>query len=142
MLWRTARAPRLAITRQPFGAVVAPSHANYSDLWWGGTAQDGWGVTLNQHYDTLVAIWYTYGLDGKPVFYFVPNGTWTDSTTLSGTIYATTGTPFGLPYDASQFSIATVGSATFSFSDISHATFRYTIDGVATQSKPLLRQAF
>jgi serine protease len=131
-----------ALTRQPFGAVVAPSHANYSDLWWGGTAQDGWGLTLNQHYDTLVAIWYTYGLGGKPVFYIMPGGTWTDSATLSGTIYATTGTPFGSSYDVGQFVAATVGSVTFSFSDISHATFSYTVDGVATQHKALVRQPF
>ncbi len=131
-----------AMTRQAFGAAVAPSHANYSDLWWGGTAQDGWGLTLNQHDDTLVAIWYTYGLDGKPVFYFVPDGTWTGGATLTGSVYATTGTPFGLPYDATQFSITAVGSVTLSFTDISHATFTYSIDGVATQSKPLVRQAF
>ena len=131
-----------AMTRQPFGAVVAPSHANYSDLWWGGTAQDGWGVTLNQHYDTLVAIWYTYGLDGKPVFYFVPDGVWSGATSLAGTVYATTGTPFGLSYDATQFGVTAIGNATLSFSDISHATFSYTVDGVATQSIPLVRQAF
>jgi serine protease len=132
----------IAMTRQPFGAVVAPTHLDYSDLWWGGTTQDGWGLTLNQHYDTLVAIWYTYGLDGKPVFYFIPDGTWTDGTTLSGTIYATTGTPFGLPYNPTQFGIGVVGNATFSFSDASHATFTYTIDGIATQSRAIIRQAF
>lgn len=138
----TGQSGAIAMTRQPFGAVVAPTHLDYSDLWWGGTAQDGWGLTLNQHYDTLVAIWYTYGLDGKPVFYFIPDGTWTNGTTISGAIYATTGTPFGLPYNAVQFGIGTVGNATFSFSDASHATFTYTIDGIATQSKPVVRQAF
>jgi serine protease len=132
----------LPLTRQPFGPAVTPSHLDYSDLWWGGTAQDGWGLTLNQHYDTLVAIWYTYGLDGKPVFYFIPNGTWTGATTLTGVIYATTGTPFGRTYNAAQFGIAPIGSGTFAFADAGHAAFTYTIDGIATQTKALVRQPF
>jgi serine protease len=138
----TGQSGAIPMTRQPFGAVVAQTHLDYSDLWWGGTSQDGWGLTLNQHYDTLVAIWYTYGLDGKPVFYFIPNGTWTSSTTISGPVFATTGTPFGLPYNAAQFGIGAVGSATFSFSDASHATFTYAIDGTSMQSKALVRQPF
>jgi serine protease len=141
-VFTSGQSAAVAMTRQPFGPVVAPTHPDYSDLWWGGTAQDGWGLTLNQHYDTLVAIWYTYGLDGKSVFYFIPDGTWVGAATLRGTIYATTGTPFGLPYNASQFGLGGVGNATFSFSDASHATFTYTIDGTATQSKPVMRQAF
>jgi hypothetical protein len=138
----TGQSGAIAMTREPFGPVVAQTHLDYSDLWWGGSSQNGWGVTLNQHYDTLVAIWYTYGLDGKPVFYFIPNGTWTGGTTISGPVFATTGTPFGLPYNAAQFGIGAVGSATFSFSDASHAMFTYTIDGIATQSKALVRQPF
>jgi serine protease len=132
----------IAMTRQPFGAVVAPAHLNYSDLWWGGTSQDGWGLTLNQHYDTLVAIWYTYGLDGVPVFYIMPNGTWISDTTVTGSIYATTGTPLALPYNAAQFVGNTVGHVTFSFSDASHATFTYTVNGITTQSKAVVRQTF
>src|SRR5205814_7475724 len=111
----------LPMTRQPFGAAVTPAHPDYSDLWWGGPSQDGWGLTINQHYDTLVAIWYTYGEDGKPVFYFMPNGSWTSATTLTGAIYATTGTPFGLPYNVAQFVGNTVGNVTFSFSYASHS---------------------
>jgi serine protease len=138
----TGQSGAFAMTRQPFGPVVTPTHFDYSDLWWGGTSQDGWGLTLNQHYDTLVAIWYTYGLDGKPVFYIMPNGTWIGATTITGAIYATTGTPFGLPYNAAQFIGNTVGNVTFSFSDASHATFSYTVDGITTQSKAVVRQPF
>ena len=132
----------LAITRQPFGPIVSPTHLDYSDLWWGGASQDGWGLTLNQHSDTLVAIWYTYGLDGLPVFYIMPNGTWTAATTVTGSIYATTGTPFGLPYNVAQFAGNPVGDVTFSFADASHATFTYTVNGVTTQTKAVVRQPF
>ena len=138
----TGQSGAFPMTRQPFGAVATPTHFDYSDLWWGGTSQDGWGLTLNQHYDTLVAIWYTYGLDGKPVFYIMPNGTWTNATTVTGTIYATTGTPFGLAYNVAQFVDNTVGNVTFSFSDASHATFAYTVNGITTQSKAVVRQPF
>lgn len=61
------------MTRQTFGAVEPLGHLDYSDLWWGGQAENGWGLTLNQHSNTRVAIWYTYGLDGKPVYYIMPN---------------------------------------------------------------------
>jgi serine protease len=138
----TGQSGAFAMTRQPFGVVVAPAHQDYSDLWWGGASQDGWGLTLNQHYDTLVAIWYTYGQDGLPVFYIMPNGTWTSATTITGSIYATTGTPFGLPYNVAQFTGNAVGSVTFSFSDAIHATFTYTVEGVTTQSKAVVRQPF
>ena len=36
----------------------------------------------------------------------------------------------------------TVGNATFSFSDASHATFSYTVDGITSQSKAVVRQPF
>src|SRR5205085_5183494 len=107
-----------------------------------GTSQDGWGLTLNQHFDTLVAIWYTYGADGLPVFYIMPNGTWTSAATVAGSIYATTGTPLGLPYDAARFVGSPVGEVTFSFSDASHATFSYTVNGLTMQSKAVIRQPF
>ena len=42
---------------------------------------------------------------------------------------------FGLPYNVAQFVGNTVGNVTFSFSDASHATFSYTVDGITTQSK-------
>ena len=63
-------------------------------------------------------------------------------TTITGAIYATTGTPFGLPYNVAQFVGNTVGNVTFSFSDASHATFSYTVDGITTQSKAVVRQPF
>jgi hypothetical protein len=129
------------MTRQPFGAVVPPTHLDYSDLWWGGPSQDGWGLTVNQHFDNLVAIWYTYGLDGLPVFYIMPDGTWTGSTTVTGSLYATTGTPLGLPYNVAQFAGNAVGQVTLSFSDASHASFTYTVNGT-TQTKAVVRQAF
>ncbi|MDQ6916438.1 MAG: hypothetical protein M3023_01290, partial [Pseudomonadota bacterium] len=136
----TGQSGVLAMTRQPFGAPVTPTHLDYSDLWWGGPSEDGWGLTINQHYDTLVAIWYTYGQDGKPVFYFMPNGTWLSDSTLTGAIYATTGTPFGHAYNAAQFGVESIGSGTFVFSDAGHATFTYTIAGIPTQTKSLVRQ--
>ncbi len=132
----------LPITRQIFGAVEPLGHLDYSDLWWGGQAENGWGLTLNQHSNTLVAIWYTYGLDGKPVYYIMPNLTWTDATSLAGPLYATVGTPFGAPYNPGQFNGSIVGTATLSFSDAGHASFGYTVNGVAIQNKAIVREPF
>lgn len=132
----------LPMTRQAFGAAGALTHLDYSDLWWGGPSENGWGLTLNQHFNTLVAIWYTYGLDGKPVYYIMPDGAWTDAENIAGPIYATVGTPFGSPYDPAQFSGSIIGHAAFAFSDASHASFTYTVDGVGTQTKAIVRQSF
>ncbi|HEX6632737.1 MAG TPA: hypothetical protein VF038_02140 [Usitatibacter sp.] len=131
-----------SIVRQPFGVPDKTPIARYGDLWWGGRAQDGWGVAINQQYRTLFAVWYTYDAAGKPAWYVVPGGQWTTASTFTGTAYRTRGSPWlGRAYDASAFGIDPVGSVTFSFTDLSHATMTYTVDGV-TQSKPIERQPF
>ena len=58
-----------SITRQPFGPQDSTPVATYGDLWWGGTAQNGWGVTINQQYRTLFSLWYTYDRNGRPTWF-------------------------------------------------------------------------
>ena len=131
-----------SISRQPFGPVDSTPVATYGDLWWGGDAQNGWGVAINQQYRTLFSVWYTYDQTGKTVWYVVPGGTWTNASTYTGTAYRTTGSPWiGAAYSASSLVSQPVGSVTFSFTDLNHAVMTYTIDGV-TQSKPITRQPF
>ena len=55
------------------------------------TAQNGWGVAINQQYRTLFSVWYTYDAAGRTIWYVIPGGTWTAANTFTGTAYRTTG---------------------------------------------------
>lgn len=55
-----------------------------SDLWWLGSAENGWGVNFAQPGGTIFGVWNTYGADGKTTWFVLPGGAWT------GTAYAGT----------------------------------------------------
>jgi hypothetical protein len=131
-----------SITRQPFGPQDSTPVATYGDLWWGGTAQNGWGVAINQQYRTLFSVWYTYDNTGKTVWYVIPGGAWTSANTYSGAAYRVTSSRWlGTTYNPAAFSPQAVGNVTFTFTDINNAVMTYTVDGI-TQSKNLSRQPF
>jgi hypothetical protein len=130
-----------AITRQPFGPVDTSSGLTVGDMWWGGIAQNGWGMALLQQYRTIFGVWFTYDASGAPTWYVMPSGSWTNASTWTGRIYRTTGSPWlGAAYDRSKLQTVDVGSFRFTFSGDA-ATFDYTIDG-RSGSIPVERQAF
>jgi len=102
---------------------------DYSDHWW-NPSESGWGIVINQHISSnIVAAWFVYGGDGKPIWYVIPGGSWQDGI-FAGTVYKTTGPYFGGTFDPSKVSTTQAGSATLAFKDFGHATFSYTVDGV------------
>ena len=120
------------LTRLGFGPVDSTPVASYADLWWGGTSQNGWGITVNQQYRTLFNLWYTYDRDGKPTWFVMPGGTWTAANTYTAAVYRASGPPWlGVQYDASRHSVTQVGTVTFTFTDAQNAAMSYTIDGVS-----------
>jgi hypothetical protein len=121
----------------------APS-SNYSDLWWHAPAdsESGWGINLTQQGDVLFATWFTYDADGKGLWLVMSHGAKTAPGNYSGALYRTTGPAFSAsPWDPSQVGVTQVGTATFSFSDISNGTFSYSVNGVS-QSKAITREVF
>ena len=131
-----------SVQRQLFGPQDSTPVATYGDLWWGGAAQNGWGVAINQQYRSLFTVWYTYDATGKTVWYVVPAGSWTAANVYSGTAYRTTGSAWlGAPYDAARLNARPVGNVTFTFTDLNNGFMSYNIDGVAG-SKPITRQPF
>ena len=131
-----------SIQRQPFGVPDATPVASYGDLWW-NAAESGWGLSINQQYRTLFAVWYTYGLYGQPVWYVMPGGVWSGDT-YTGMLYRTTTAPlpfFGAPFDPHTVSSISVGSMALRFSGARDATMSYTIDGVSG-SRSITRQPF
>ena len=127
------------VQRQPFGSAPANAPTDFGDLWW-NPAESGWGLTLNHHGDTIFGVWFTYGDDGRPRWYVMPGGRFTDASTFSGKLYSTTGTPLALAFDASKTRTTEVGNATLRF-DASGATLTTTVDGLA-QTRRIQRQPF
>jgi len=131
-----------SIERLAFGVPDATPVASYGDLWWGGSSQDGWGVTINQQYRTLFSLWYTYDRDGRATWFVIPGGSWTAANVFTGTAYRPAGPAWlGVPYDVSRHAVQPVGSVTFTFSDVDAGVMTYTIDGVSG-SNPIVRIPF
>ncbi|MGH8850917.1 MAG: hypothetical protein ACREYD_07975 [Casimicrobiaceae bacterium] len=148
-----------AITRQLLGPGSAPVctfgaqpnlalATNYTDLWWAAPpgSEAGWGINLTHQGDLIFATWFTFAHDHTPMWLVG-----TASKTAAG-VYTMTqlGRLTGPPFDTTPFpplgspmgpAVAIVGSASFTFADGNHATFAYTVDGVA-QSKAITRQVF
>jgi lysyl endopeptidase len=115
--------------------------ADFTDLWW-NPAESGWGLSLVQHASRVMfGVWYTYGLDGKRTWFVLPSGTWTNSRTYTGLVYATTGPAANGAFDPARVRTSPVGSATLTFSDANNGTFAYTINGLSG-SKTITRQPF
>jgi chitinase len=105
---------------------------NYSDLWWGGASQNGWGLSITQQGDTMFGVWYAYDAQGKVQWLFMPGGSFTSSNMFSGALYRTTSSPWlGAPYNPALLSVVPVGNLSVTFSDANNASMRYTVDGVS-----------
>ena len=132
------------LKRQEFGTGISP--LTVGDMWWAGSAQDGWGINLVQHAGIVFGVWYTYGVDGKPTWYVLPNGTW-NGTTYSGTFYSTTGSMWlGAAYNPAQIAVTVAGTLSFNFTNADNAAMNYSFTSGpfsgTTQSKAIVRQPY
>ncbi len=120
---------------------------NYQDMWWASPAgtESGWGINIAHQGDTIYATWFTFGSDGKPVW-MVFGAPKVAANTYSGSLVTGTGTPLGTTWNPALLSAKTVGSGTLTFTDGNHATFSYTVTGVAastvTQTKAITREIY
>lgn len=129
-----------SITRQTFG--VGAALGNYTDLWWGGTSQNGWGISITQQGSDFFAVWYTYDAQGRASWMVMPAGRANLGSTVNGTLYRTTSAPWaGVAYDPARLTVTPVGSMAFSFTSNSAASLRYVVDGVEG-TVALTRQPF
>lgn len=97
-------------------AIDGPHGASrYQDIWWGGPAQNGWGMTVMQHGESMFVTIFAYDDAGRPAWWFMPEGTWIGDV-LSGKIYSPSGSSYR-QYDPAAFRLGSaVGSATIDFS--------------------------
>jgi hypothetical protein len=109
----------------------------YGGMWWGGAAQNGWGLFLQQQGDRLFAVWYTYDTNRQPVWFVVSDATVMTSDnpaaygSASGTLYRTTSAPwFGAAYDPSRYAAQAAGTMRLEFYGPDAGRLTYTVDGV------------
>jgi cytochrome c553 len=113
---------------------------DYTDLWYGGESESGWGFNIIQHStNNIFGVMYTYDANGHPIWFVLPGGHWTSNTTFSGAWYRVTGTSYDKPWVGND--VRQVGTATISFSDASHGTLTFIVNG-AVVSKSIQRQPF
>jgi hypothetical protein len=114
----------------------------WQDMWWAGSDENGWGMSIVQHRDVLFSVIYAYDDAGKPIWYVMSGGQWNDAhTAYSGALYLPHGAPWSA-YDTARFDVGgAIGNATLTFNDLGHAVLDYAIAGVAGH-KALSRQPF
>ena len=144
----TGFAPQMkSLTRQVFGPLPscvygsAPNFAaatNYQGLWW-NPAESGWGINFAHQGSTIFASWFTYDVDGTPLW-LVSTLTKGAGETFTGKLYRMTATPFSAtPFVANA--PLEVGAATLTFANGNSATLNYTI-GAVSRSRAITRQLF
>ena len=130
-----------ALERDLFAPLQVPPLKGLGDMWWGGGAQNGWGVAVLQQYATLFVVWFTYDASGAPTWYYMPAGDWLGGDTYVGHIYRASSSPWlGASYDASKFKATDAGTFRLKFSGDT-ASFDYNLEG-RTGSIPLARTPF
>lgn len=124
-----------------------PAHAttystDFSDLWWAGASEDGWGINFIQQSEVIFATMFVYGTDNTPRWYVASNLSPASpgATTFNGTLYRTTGPYFGAPWTGGGGPVA-VGNMQVAFNSASTGTLTYTVDGVSV-TKNISRQTW
>ena len=122
--------------------VIAQGPPDYTDMWWAGTAENGWGISITQHGPIQFNVIFAYDALGKSLWYVMPGGSFnTAGTVFTGSLYLPTSSPFSA-YDKTRFVIgAPVGTATITYTSIGTATLAYTINGI-NATKSIQRQVF
>ena len=124
------------------GAATAGPSRDYTDLWWGGPAESGWGLNLVQHDSRVIfGVWYTYDANGQRTWYAFGDSAWTSLDTYEGTLYTAAGPAQLGGFDPNAVVRTNVGTFTLTFSDANHGTYRWTVGG-ATGTKNVVRFTF
>jgi hypothetical protein len=161
-----------AITRQKFGTLPTCTFAgladlalatNYQDLWWASPpgSESGWGVNLTHQGSVIFATWFTYDVDGSPMWLsgtlrpagvsppspgmddpYYPSASLAAPDAYAGTLVRTRGPAFSaVPFNPADVTRTDVGIAMITFTSGNAATFAYSVNG-ASQTKAITRQVF
>ena len=140
MIANTGVVNPVSVTAIGAGGTQAPA-VDYQGLWWGGNAEDGWGINLAQQGDLIYLTWYTFDANGK-ASWLAMLATKNSPSSYGGGILEVHGSPFDVtPYNPAAKSSQTVGNGTLVFSDANNGTFSFTAKGVS-RSIPITRFVF
>ena len=128
-----------SLTAAPPPPPPAPTR-DYTDLWYGGEAESGWGLNIIQHPSNVIfAVMYTYDANHHPIWFVLPGGTWTANNIFTGAWYRVTGKPYSQAFAPPD--VQPVGTATLTFFDGSSGSLTFVVNGT-TVTKPMTRQPF
>lgn len=116
-----------AMATQP--ALAPPG--NLSDLWW-VPEESGWGLSLVQHDErVLFGVLYVYAESGRAQWFVMPEMRRADAAapSFTGTLYSSSGSPAGTPFDPAATRLVQRGEATVTPLPDGRATLRYSVDG-------------
>lgn len=105
-----AASGRKQLVRFPLSGRPMPVQRPESGIWWGGAAQNGWGVSITAYEETTFLVWYTYGADGSPTWFFASAAPPFKSFQPMTLYTARSSAWAGAVYDASRLQPAAVGS--------------------------------
>lgn len=99
------------------------------DMWWAGPSESGWGINIAKSGDSLFIAGFIYDADGKPTWFYMPNGQWDPDTLVwYGNLYSPQGARYD-NYSANLFRLgASIGTGSISFSNTEVGHFDYTIN--------------
>ena len=121
--------PDLRPRSRPFGVAATPTLNGLTDMWWGGLKQNGWGIAVIQQHAQLFLVWFTYESNGRPTWFVMPAGSFTEFATYEGPVYLTSSSPWvGVPYDRSRLTVESVGNFKLKVSGAT-ASFQYFVEG-------------
>ena len=129
--------------------------SNHTSLWWGGEAQSGWGVNVNQQGNTIFATMFNYEAAGlgnqNSGMWLVSTGTRLGAAdSFSGDLLRVNGPAFNAtPFTPITTANTTrVGNMRFDFTGVNSGTLTYDVIGAgtggtgSTVTKSISRQAF
>jgi hypothetical protein len=123
------------------GGAMPSAHAtSYQDLWW-NSAESGWGLNVLHQGDTLVATWFIYDGDRKPMWLLGVLDK-AGAASYAGTVYRYTGPGYSLAaFDPKQVTETAVGTAQLNFADPTHGSLTYAVNGTIV-AKNVTRQTY
>ena len=127
---------RFLMTLMLLTASAQAAATDYTDIWF-NPAEAGWGMNLVQSENFMFLTFFIYGSDSKPTW-FTGQVTQDSSSNFNGTLYATTGTYYILPW--AGFGGGPVGTVSFQPLGPYTAKLVYTVNGVGTVTKTIQRQ--
>ena len=122
-----------------FAAAFDAAALEYTDVYFNpATAGRGFFLVQSEAFQFIAL--FIQGPDGKPTWYTAELTLTADGKSYTGPLYQTTGTYFGDAWDPGKVASTQVGTASFTPTDLYHATIVYSLDGGPTVTEQVQRQ--